>query len=93
MEPINKKDFNELLIHLKAVDYSCFNSSTDSGVLEAISALSNTSGGEVFIGVNENQKVLGCFPEEETISITEQLADLSSGLSCNFNTYIIKNKL
>jgi predicted HTH transcriptional regulator len=93
LEPINKKDFNELLIHLKAVDYSCFNSSTDSGVLEAISALSNTSGGEVFIGVNENQKVLGCFPEEETISITEQLADLSSGLSCNFKTYIIKNKL
>jgi predicted HTH transcriptional regulator len=92
LEPITKKDFKELLIHLNTVDFSCFNSSTDSGVLEAISALSNSSGGEVFIGVNENQKVIGCFPEEETISINEQLADLTSGLSSNFNTYIIKNK-
>jgi outer membrane protein assembly factor BamD (BamD/ComL family) len=42
LEPITKKDFNELLMHLKCIDYSCFNSSTDLGVLESITALSNS---------------------------------------------------
>jgi predicted HTH transcriptional regulator len=93
LEPITKKDLNELLIHLKCIDYSCFNSSTDLGVLESITALSNSKGGEVFIGVNENQKVIGCFPEEEIISMKEQLETLHSSLSCIFNTYIIKNKI
>ena len=93
LEPITKKDFNELLMHLKCIDYSCFNSSTDLGVLESITALSNSKGGEVFIGVNENQKVIGSFPEEEIISMKEQLETLHSSLSCIFNTYIIKNKI
>lgn len=93
LEPITKKDFNELLMHLKCIDYSCFNSSTDLGVLESITALSNSKGGEVFIGVNENQKVIGCFPEEEIIFMKEQLETLHSSLSCIFNTYIIKNKI
>jgi predicted HTH transcriptional regulator len=93
LEPITKKDFNELLIHLKCIDYSCFNSTFDSGVLESVTALTNSSGGEVFIGVNENKKVIGCFPEEEIISMKEQLETLHSSLSCIFNTYIIKNKI
>ena len=85
---------NDSLNQLDDTADRCYLKSANSiGFIETLSAMANTDGGVIYIGFKENQKVTGCFPDEEITTIHSFITDgLTDTINVLITKHVIKHK-